>query len=212
MRCASYLRVSTDQQSTENQRRELTTYLAARGWTLTREYADEGVSGAKERRPALDDLLRDARRRRFDAVVVWSLDRIGRNLRHLIATLEELQQLGVAVVSLRDGLDLSTAAGRLQMAVIGAIAQFERDRLRERTLAGLARARAEGKRLGGRPIHLSAETLATVAHLPVRQAARELGVAVNTYQKARRILCQETSSKRVSELAENEAVLETAEA
>lgn len=99
IRTALYLRVSTLEQEPENQRRELATYLEARGWTLTHEYCDHGVSGAKERRPALDELLRDARRRRFDAVAVWSLDRIGRNLRHLIATLEELQQIGVTVVS-----------------------------------------------------------------------------------------------------------------
>jgi DNA invertase Pin-like site-specific DNA recombinase len=176
MRCATYLRVSTDQQSTENQRRELVTYLAARGWTLTKEYADEGISGTKERRPALDQLLTDARRRRFDVLAVWSLDRIGRNLRHLIGVLEELQQLGVAVISLRDGLDLSTAAGRLQMAVIGAIAQFERDRLRERTISGLARARAEGKRLG-RP-RVTPPRIQT--GVTIREAAQQWGVSKST--------------------------------
>jgi DNA invertase Pin-like site-specific DNA recombinase len=202
MRSAIYARVSTTDQEPENQLAELRRYITARGWTAGTEYIDKGVSGAKERRPSLDQLLSDARRRRFDVLVVWSLDRIGRNLRHLIGVLEDLQQLGVAVVSLRDGLDLSTAAGRLQMAVIAAIAQFERDRLRERTTAGLARAKAQGKQLGRRMTIVDPESLQAVSGLSLRLAARQLGIAVNTLQKARR-LYQQTSSMDVAKLAEN---------
>jgi DNA invertase Pin-like site-specific DNA recombinase len=205
-RCALYLRVSTEEQTPENQRQELRTYVEARGWAPPREYCDHGVSGTNERRPALDELVGDARRRRFDVLLVWSLDRLGRNLRHLIGTLEELQQLGIAVVSLRDGLDLSTAAGRLQMAVIGAMAQFERDRLRERTNAGLARARAQGTVLGRRAIALAPEAVKATAALSVRAAALELGVSVNTLQKARR-LYQETCAARDQEQAQIEGLL-----
>jgi len=102
--------------------------------------------GANDRRPGLDDLVRDARRRKFDAVVVWKLDRLGRSLRHLVLLMEELQQLGVALVSLGEGLDLSTAAGRLQAGLLAAVAQFERERIRKRVVSGLQRAKAQGNR------------------------------------------------------------------
>src|SRR5712691_5285510 len=147
MRAALYARVSTLEQEPENQLQELRRYLEARGWPGT-EYVDKGVSGAKDRRPALDQLLTDARRRRFDVLVCWRLDRLGRNLKHLITLLEELQALGVAFVSLAEGIDATTPAGKLQMHILGAIAEFERGRLRERVLAGLQRARASGVVLG----------------------------------------------------------------
>jgi DNA invertase Pin-like site-specific DNA recombinase len=193
-RVATYLRVSTDDQTVENQRRELAAYVNGRGWTITREYADEGISGSKERRPALDDLLRDAKRRRFDMVIVWSLDRLGRNLRHLVTLLDELQALNIALVSLRDGLDLSSASGRLQMHILAALAEFERNRLRERTISGLRRAKAQGKRLGRRTIVLTAADLASVAGLSVRAAAKALGVSVNTYQRERKAYQQPPST------------------
>src|SRR5207237_5759983 len=109
------------------------------------EFVDRGVSGAKDRRPALDELLRDARRRRFDVLVVWRLDRLGRNLRHLITLLDELQALGIAFVSLNEGIDATTPAGKLQMHILGAIAEFERARIQERGRAGLARAGLQGE-------------------------------------------------------------------
>ena len=153
MRCALYTRVSTLDQNPENQAIELRRYVEARGWALTREYTDHGVSGARESRPALDDLLADAKRRRFDVLVCWRLDRLGRNLKHLITLLDEFQALGIAFVSLAEGIDATTPAGKLQMHILGAIAEFERDRLRERTLAGLERARRAGKRLGRPRVH-----------------------------------------------------------
>ena len=104
-RCALYARVSTTDQHCENQLAELRTFCAARGWTVTREYLDQGVSGAKERRPALDELVRDARRRRFDVLACWRLDRLGRNLRHLVLLLEDLHALGVSFASLNEGID-----------------------------------------------------------------------------------------------------------
>src|SRR5436190_9970456 len=147
MKAALYARVSTVDQEPENQLQELRRYVGARGWTGT-EYVDRGVSGAKDRRPALDQLLADAGRRRFDVVVCWRLDRLGRNLKHLITLLDELQALGVAFVSLAEGIDATTPAGRLQMQILGAIAEFEKGRIVERVRAGLARARAHGRRLG----------------------------------------------------------------
>lgn len=140
-RAAIYARVSTLDQEPENQLAELRRYVEARQWTA-QEYVDKGVSGAKDRRPALDQLLKDAKRRRFDVLVCWRLDRLGRNLKHLIALLDDLQALGVSFVSLAEGIDATTPAGRLQMQILGAIAEFERARIAERVMAGLARARA----------------------------------------------------------------------
>src|SRR5438445_3592418 len=176
MRAALYGRVSTLDQEPENQLAELRRYVGARGWTSA-EYVDRGVSGAKDRRPALDTLLRDARRRRFDVLVVWRLDRLGRNLRHLIVLLEELQALGIAFVSLNEGIDATTPAGKLQMHILGAIAEFERARIAERVKAGLQRARAQGKRLG-RPRKIRPTIV--VPGGSVREAARTWGVSKST--------------------------------
>src|SRR5262245_21000524 len=175
LRAALYCRVSTTDQTTENQRLELQRYAEARGWTVT-EYLDEGVSGTKERRPGLDRLMADARRRRIDVVVVWRLDRLGRNLKHLITALDELAALGMAFVSLNEGLDWTTPAGRLQAQLLAMIAEFERERIRERISAGLARARNQGQRLGRRPQRIASEALQRVAGLSVREAAKFLGV------------------------------------
>lgn len=149
MRAVIYARVSSFDHEPENQLAEIRRYIAARSWTpAATEYIDRGISGAKDRRPALDRLLADAKRRRFDVLVVWRLDRIGRNPRHLIILLEELRALGVAFVSLGEGIDATTPAGKLQMHILGAIAEFERSRIAECVKAGLQRARAQGKRLG----------------------------------------------------------------
>jgi len=176
MIAAIYARVSTFDQEPENQLAELRRYARARGWT-TAEYIDKGVSGAKGRRPALDQLLADARRRRFDVLAVWRLDQLGRNLRHLITLLEELAALGIAFVSLNEGIDATTPAGKLQMHILGAIAEFERERIRERVLAGLARARTQGTRLG-RP--RKAPPMIVVPGGSVREAARVWGVSKST--------------------------------
>lgn len=123
LRAGLYGRVSSHEQEPENQLQELRRYVEARGWTA-KEYVDRGVSGSKDSRPALDALVKDAKRRKFDVLVVWRLDRLGRNLKHLVTLLEELQALGVAFVSLNEGIDATTPAGRLQMHVLGAIAEF----------------------------------------------------------------------------------------
>ena len=179
LRAAIYARVSTLDQEPENQLAELRQYTAARGWTAA-EYVDHGVSGAKERRPALDRVISDARRRRFDVLVCWRLDRLGRNLKHLVTLLDDLQALGVAFVSLGEGIDCTTPAGRLQLHILAALAEFERARIAERVRAGLARARKQGKKLG-RPEKIVPEgILAPVRDLPIREAARRLGVSPAT--------------------------------
>ena len=174
-RAAIYGRVSTLDQHPENQLLELRRYVAARGWVLVGEYVDQGVSGTKDSRPALNDLLRDAKRRRLDVVVCWRLDRLGRNLKHLILLLDELEALGVGFVSLGEGIDATTPAGRLSMHLLGAIAEFERARIVERVKAGLARARAQGKRLG-RPRVLHSPVRVSEG-LTVRKAAKLWGIS-----------------------------------
>jgi DNA invertase Pin-like site-specific DNA recombinase len=159
-RVAIYVRTSTTQQTVENQLLELREYAAARGWEAV-EFSDQ-ISGSTDRRPGLDALMKDARRRKFHAMLVWSLDRACRSLPHLVTLIDELQTLNIAFVSLKEGLDLTTAAGRLQMQLMGCLAEFEKERLRERVLAGLRRARLSGKRLGRQPIDLSDERLASV--------------------------------------------------
>jgi DNA invertase Pin-like site-specific DNA recombinase len=185
MKAAIYARVSTFDQEPENQLQELRRYATARDWTSA-EYVDRGVSGAKDRRPALDELLRAARRRRFDVLVCWRLDRLGRNLRHLITLLDELQALGIAFVSLAEGIDATTPAGKLQMHILGAIAEFERERIRERVLAGLQRARAHGRRLGRPRAHVPIERIRQVHAQSLEDAARSPGVSRSTMKRWRR--------------------------
>lgn len=193
MRCAIYARVSTLDQHVENQLQELRLYVERRGWTAI-EYVDRGVSGAKDRRPALDELLKAARRRRFDVLVCWRLDRLGRNLRHLILLLDELQALGIAFVTLGEGIDTSTPAGRLQLHILSAIAEFERSRIQERVMAGLARARAQGKRLGRPSEPVPVGKLEAVKGVSVREGARRLGVARSTLQRWRALARQNPSA------------------
>ena len=185
-RAAIYARVSTFEQEPENQLEELRRYVQARGWSAV-EYVDRGVSGAKDRRPALDELLTDARRRRFDVLVCWRLDRLGRNLKHLIGLLDELQALCVAFVSLAEGIDATTPAGKLQMHILGAIAEFERERIRERVLAGLQRARRQGKRLGRPKLIPPIDRLEKLAGLSVSVAAERLGVSRSTVKRWRKL-------------------------
>ena len=194
MKAAIYARVSTSNgsQTCENQLLELRRYCEARGWTVYAEYTDE-MSGAKDRRPGLDRLLLDARRAKFNVVVCWALDRIGRDLKHLLAVLEDLQSLNIPFVSLKEGLDLGSASGRLQLAILAALSQFERERLRERTVAGLERARAQGKRLGRPSEPVPVGKLESVKGISVREGARRLGVARSTLQRWRALARQNPS-------------------
>jgi len=148
-RVALYARVSTTTkgQDPEVQLRELREYAVRGELTVTAEYVDY-MSGAKDSRPELNRLMADAHSRRFDAVVVWKIDRWGRSLKHLVTSLGDLESLGIAFISLRDNLDLSTPTGRLMFQIIGAMAEFERSLTQERVRAGLRNAQAKGKQLG----------------------------------------------------------------
>jgi DNA invertase Pin-like site-specific DNA recombinase len=177
LRAAVYLRVSTDRQDCGNQLPDLTRYIEARGWTLAKHYTDSGISGTTERRPALDGLVKDARRRRFDVLVVWRLDRLGRNLRHLVLLVDELTALGIAFVTLAEGIDATTPAGKLQLHILAAIAEFERARVGERVRAAHQTARAAGRHIG-RPRHrVSAQDIERTLSLSTRAAAKVLGVS-----------------------------------
>ncbi|MGB8989945.1 MAG: recombinase family protein [Candidatus Sulfotelmatobacter sp.] len=148
-RVALYARVSTSngQQDPEMQLRELREYAKHRELIIVDEYIDR-MTGSKDSRPALNRLMADASRRKFDGVLVWKLDRFGRSLRHLVNAIAELEALGVAFISFRDNLDLTTPSGRLMFQIIGAMAEFERALIQERVRAGLRNARAKGKKLG----------------------------------------------------------------
>jgi putative DNA-invertase from lambdoid prophage Rac len=175
MRAALYARVSTNDQTCENQLLELRRYCQARGWTAS-EYVDTGVSGSKDRRPGLDQLMTDAKARHIDMVVCWRLDRFSRSLRHLVVAIEELTSDGVGFVSVGESIDTNSAAGRLLLGVLGSFAEFERERIKERIQAGLQRARRQRQSLGRRRQRIAPAALQPVCGLSVRQAAKELGV------------------------------------
>lgn len=190
MRVVTYQRTSTRDQFVENQARDLLAYAAARNWVIQREYVDFGYSGTdKKARPAFDELMRDARRRRFDCVLVTKLDRWSRNLRSLILSLDELTTLGVAFVSIGEGIDGSTAAGKLQLNILGSFASFESARISERVKSGLNRARANGVKLGRkRPRQATDAAMQALDGLSTRAAARKLGVSksfVHSWRSAR---------------------------
>lgn len=138
-------------QRAKGQLLELRQYAAARGWTITQEYVDRGVSGTQDSRPALDELMADARRRKFEAVLVWRFDRFARSTKHLISALEEFQAVGVDFISLTEAIDTSTPMGKMVFTILGAVAELERSLLVERIHMGLARAEKEGKRFGRPP-------------------------------------------------------------
>jgi DNA invertase Pin-like site-specific DNA recombinase len=146
-RVGIYVRVSTNEQDTEGQETELRAYVESRGWTYE-VYRDKGQSGAKSVRPELTRLLGDLRKRKLDIVVVWAPDRLARSLRHLLEIAEQCQSLGVDLVSLRQNIDTTLPAGRLTFQILGAVAEFEREMLRDRVKAGMAQARRTGKRMG----------------------------------------------------------------
>jgi DNA invertase Pin-like site-specific DNA recombinase len=153
-RAVIYARVSTDSQTTENQLVALKEVAARRGWQIVGEYCDNGISGAKGRagRPAFDRMLKDASKRKFDVAMAWAIDRMGRSLRDLIDTIEHLEATGVDLYLDQQNIDTTTPHGKLLFQITGAFAEFERSMIRQRVNAGLARARAQGKKLGRRPI------------------------------------------------------------
>jgi DNA invertase Pin-like site-specific DNA recombinase len=198
-RAAFYMRVSTKNhgQTTDTQAMALQEYAAHRGLTIVEEYRDEGISGSKDSRPALDRLMKDARARKFDVIVVARFDRFARSVSHLLRALEEFSHLGVDFVSLSESIDTSTPMGKMIFTVLGAVAELERNLIRERVAMGISRARKQGKSLGRPRVEIDA---LQVAGLRARgfswnQIAEKLGVGRGTAERAFRTLSQKPSSK-----------------
>jgi DNA invertase Pin-like site-specific DNA recombinase len=188
MRTAIYARVSTanNGQSPEMQLRELREYCERRKWDVAGEYVDVGISGAKEKRAQLDRLTANAHRRQFDAVVVWKFDRFARSVSHLLKALETFQALGIEFVSLTEGVDTSTPAGRMIFTVLGAVAELERSLICERVKAGLRNARAKGKHVGRPRVSLDSSKIARLRAegLSWLKIAEKLGVGEGTVRRA----------------------------
>jgi DNA invertase Pin-like site-specific DNA recombinase len=184
MRAALYARVSTvgHGQDPEMQLRELREYCQRRGWESAGEFIDLGISGAKEKRVALDRLIAGAHSRRFDAVVVWKFDRFARSVSHLLRALDTFQSLGIEFVSLSEQMDTSTPTGKMVFTVLGAVAELERSLIAERVRAGLRNARAKGKRLGRPRKDLDSGRIAALRAQGAgwRAIAKELRVGVGT--------------------------------
>ena len=186
VRAALYARVSTagHGQDVGLQLEELRQVAAQRRWVVT-EYMDEGVSGSKDSRPALDRMMADARRGKLDVVAVWRFDRFARDTRHLLVTMEEFRQLGVEFISLREQVDTSTPMGKAMFTIISAISELERDLIRERVIAGVRRAQAAGKHCG-RPrveMDLRPATALLKEGRSLKETARILGVSRNTLRR-----------------------------
>ena len=148
MKVAIYTRVSTNDQSVAMQNSDLRHYCDQRGLEVYREYCDQGISGTKDKRPALDELLCDARKKKFDIVLVWRFDRFARSTKHLITALEEFRHLGIDFISYQENIDTSSPLGKAMFTIVSAIAELERNILLERVKAGLRRAKENGKILG----------------------------------------------------------------
>ncbi len=156
-RVALYARVSTSEQNVDLQLVELRKYVKDRGWMIYNEYVDIGQSGAKDSRPQLNQLMTDAKRKRFDVVLVWKFDRYARSLKHLVTSLHEFQSLGIDFISLTEGVDTSTPLGRCLFGIIGSMAELERDLIRERVQAGMRRAKEKGRAIGRPKVQLDIE-------------------------------------------------------
>jgi DNA invertase Pin-like site-specific DNA recombinase len=190
-RAAIYVRVSTDKQTVENQLRELRQIAERRGWEVVKEYDDAGISGSKGRndRPGLDEMLKDAQRRRFDVVMAWAIDRLGRSLIDLLSTIQQLETCGVDLYLDQQAIDTTTPTGRLMFQITGAFAEFERSMIRQRIRAGLRRAVEAGKQLGRPKIdpalekRIESQLRAGKGMLAI---AKALGVGTSTVQRIAR--------------------------
>ncbi len=175
-RAALYLRVSTVDQNLATQLYDLRTMAQQRGFEIVHEYTDK-ISGAKAKRPGLDELLHDARRHRFDVLLVWAFDRIARSTRHFLEVLDELNHLQIEFVSFREQVDTGGPLGRAMVTIIGAIAELERQLIIERVRAGMRRARLEGRQIGRRPLELDEQAIRRD-----RAQGRSLGEIAKTYR------------------------------
>jgi DNA invertase Pin-like site-specific DNA recombinase len=192
-RAVLYLRVSTIDQTTANQERELREVAARAGWEIVKVYKDHGISGAKgrDKRPAYNQMLRDAFRRQFDVVMAWSVDRLGRSLQELVTFLGELHAVGIDLFLHQQGIDTTTPAGKAMFHMSGVFAEFERSMIQERVRSGLARARSEGTRLGRPPLAKATEdairaALSQPGRPGVRVIAKQFGVDPSTVQRISR--------------------------
>jgi len=158
-RVAIYARVSTTDQSTDSQLLDLRRYVSDGDWNIFKEYVDEGISGTKDSRPALDDLMNDAKKRRFDVVLVWRFDRFARSTQHLMGALDDFQNLGIDFISYQENIDTSSSLGKAIFTIISAVAQLERDIISERVKAGLRRAKENGKTLGRPRVNLPVQAI-----------------------------------------------------
>lgn len=187
-RVALYLRVSTSDQTTKNQRRELTAVAKRQGWNVIQVFVDEGISGAKGRgqRPGLDAMLRGVARKDFDLVAAWSVDRLGRSLQDLVSLLADFHAKHIDLYLHQQGLDTTTPSGKAMFQMLGVFSEFERAIIRERIKAGIARARAEGKVFGRPKVSEKVEDAIRAARRAgtgMRKIARDLGVGVSTVQR-----------------------------
>jgi DNA invertase Pin-like site-specific DNA recombinase len=182
MRIALYARVSTKDQSCDLQLRDLRTYCAVRGFDSSHEYVDVGQSGAKDSRPELNKLMDDARKRKFDALIVWRFDRFARSTKHLLLALEEFRSLGIQFISYQENMDTSSPLGQALFTIVSAVAQLERDLIRERVSAGIRNARANGKTLGRPKSTVDREQVLELKAqgYSLRQIAAKLGVGYGT--------------------------------
>jgi DNA invertase Pin-like site-specific DNA recombinase len=183
---AIYTRVSTLDQTIDNQLIELRDYCSKMGWEITQEYADEGLSGtlSREKRPALNSMIKDAYRKKFDSVVCWDISRLGRSMKELILFLSDMKDRDIGICSVRQGFDTSTSMGEIMFQFVGILSSWEREMIRERTLAGLERARREGKTLGRRKVTNDTMTAKIIelrsANRSIRDIASEVGVSRGT--------------------------------
>jgi len=177
-RAALYARVSTADQTTANQLLDLRQMVEQRGYQVVEEYVDHGISGAKARRPALDRMMKDARRGCFGVVVVWAFDRLARSVRHFLEVLDELHHLNIEFVSYRENIDTGGPLGRAIIVILGAIAELERNLIIERVRAGMRRAKMEGRRIGRAPLDVDRQSV-------LRD--RDRGLSLTEMAKAHRI-------------------------
>jgi DNA invertase Pin-like site-specific DNA recombinase len=173
----------------DSQENELRVFAERRGWSVYKVYRDQGVSGAKERRPALDQLMKDCRQRKVDVVAVWKFDRFARSVKQLVLSLAEFRTLGIDFVSLTEQVDTTTSMGTLVFHVLGAVAELERSLIAERTAAGLREARRKGKRLGRPPVNVSSDVVARIradrmnGTMSLRRLAKKHGVTLWCVQR-----------------------------
>jgi DNA invertase Pin-like site-specific DNA recombinase len=193
LRAALYIRVSRDSQTTENQRIVLTKLAEHRGFKIVKEYEDQGISGGKgrDKRPAFDQMLKDAMRRRFDVLLVWSMDRLGRSVLHVAQAMAELDAAGVALISEQQGIDATGPFGRAMMQMATVFAELERSMIRSRVMAGLDRVRAENKTLGrpqvGRAIEDAIRQQLGLGH-GILKVAKIVGCGSGTVQRVKKAM------------------------